>query len=240
MKTHMIALMVLFLGLQAIAQESSSTSLTDVLSGYVVDGKVDYDGIRKERRQELQSFVDSLETVEPEKLDKTGQIAFWLDAYNGLVVYQVVERDAAPDSRKARAKFFRGRKYKVAGRSRTLDDIEHKALLPLAKDPRIHFVLVCGASSCPPLRASSFLGEGNLEQTLEEAARSYVNDPENVRVNSAHRKVVLNKIFDWYKDDFGNVLEFVAKYRPDGDKLLEGDWEVEYRDYDWNLNQADK
>jgi hypothetical protein len=238
MKMFLTALMGLFLILPAVAQESGHETLTDVLSGHVVNGKVDYDGIRRERREELQAFVDSLATAEPDKLSKTDQIAFWLDAYNGLVVYQVIEKDAAPDSGRARSKFFRGRRYEVAGRSRTLDDIEHKALLPLAGDPRIHFVLVCGAKSCPPLRASSFLGAADLDAELEEAARSYINDPNNVQIDTEERKIVLNKIFDWYKDDFGDVLEFVSRYRPESEQLRSGRWKIEYRDYDWNLNQA--
>jgi uncharacterized protein DUF547 len=238
MKKLLLALMGLLLTLPTLSQEATDQTLTDVLRGHVIDGKVDYDGIRNERREELQAFVDSLASAEPDKLDKSEQIAFWLDAYNGLVVYQVVEKGTAPDSGRARSKFFRGSRYDVAGRSRTLDDIEHKALLPLAEDPRIHFVLVCGAQSCPPLRASSFLGASDLDAALDQAAKSYINDPNNVQVDLETRKIVLNKIFDWYKDDFGDVLEFIAKYRPEGDQILSGKWDIEYRDYDWDLNQA--
>ena len=236
---HKLILFLVFL-VTFPAQAQSPTSpvdLTAILNGYVLDGKVDYDGIRKERKKLLQAFVDGLATAEPENLSKTDQIAFWLDAYNGLVVYQVIEKDAAPDSAKARSQFFRGRRYQVAGRERTLDDIEHKALLPLADDPRLHFVLVCGAQSCPPLRASSFLG-ADLNGELEKAAKSYINDPNNVAIDAENRKVVLNKIFDWYKDDFGDVLKFVAGYHSKGEQLLVGNWDIDYREYDWNLNEA--
>lgn len=240
MRNFVLCFLLLSLSLPALADDPNQ-SLTSVLSRHIVDGKVDYDGIRSESREELQAFVDSLAAAEPEKMEKTDQIAFWLDAYNGLVVYQVVERDEAPDSGRARSKFFRGRKFEVAGESMTLDDIEHKALIPLADDPRVHFVLVCGAQSCPPLKASSFLGSNDLDAELDKAAREYINDPNNVEVDVEARKVKLNKIFDWYSDDFGDdVVEFVAKYRPaeEAKLLREGKWDVEYRDYDWNLNQA--
>ncbi|MCA9775503.1 MAG: DUF547 domain-containing protein [Candidatus Eremiobacteraeota bacterium] len=239
MNFRILLLLILLFALPTQAQDSARADLTAVLDGYVVNGKVDYNGIRKDRWEELQAFVDGLANAEPEKLNKTDQIAFWLDAYNGLVVYQVIEKDAAPDSGRARSKFFRGRQYQVAGQERTLDDIEHKALLPLAEDPRLHFVLVCGAQSCPPLRASSFLGAGDLNEELEKAAKAYINDPDNVTIDATNQKIVLNKIFDWYKDDFGNVLEFVARYHSDGEQLLSGDWDIDYRDYDWNLNQAE-
>lgn len=235
--SHLLSLLLL-LTLPNLAQGSESPNLTQVLEGYVIEGKVDYDGIRKNRLLELKAFVQSLSEAQPAKLSKMEQIAFWLDAYNGLVVYQVVEKDAAPDSGRARSKFFRGQYYQVAGQKRTLDDIEHKALLPLADDPRIHFVLVCGAQSCPPLKGSSFMGTSDLEKELENAASSYINNSDNVTIDAEGRKLVLNKIFDWYKDDFGDVRSFVAKYHRDGAQLLTGEWDIEYREYDWNLNQV--
>jgi len=223
-----------------LAADSVSQSFDELLEGYVTEGKVDYQGLRAEQREELEAFVASLAEADLESMTHIEKIAFWLDAYNGLVVYQVVTKDDAPDSARKRARFFRGRRYQVAGNSMTLDEIEHEALRPLAKDPRVHFVLVCGAQSCPPLRASSFLGEKNLEETLESATREYINNPDNVTINTEERKIVLNKIFDWYAEDFDDVLEFVARYRPveERELLQSGTWDILYRDYDWTLNQA--
>lgn len=237
-----LVLLFAFLTLGSSFAEDGHQTLSDVLSRHLVDGKVDYDGIRKESRGELQAFVDSLADADLSRLDETGQIAFWLDAYNGLVIYQVVEKGASPETGRKRAKFFRGRRFEVAGKSLTLDDIEHRALRPLASDPRVHFVLVCGASSCPPLRASSFLGSSNLEAELESATREYINDERNVKIDLDSRRLTLNKIFYWYKDDFGDVLEFVSRYRSESERqaLLEGTWSIEFEDYDWTLNEAAK
>lgn len=220
--------------------QQSAPKLSTVLEGYIQDGKVDYDGLRKNRMDELNQFVKSLADADLDSMAHTEKVAFLLDAYNGLVVYQIVTKKNAPDSKRARAKFFRGRRYKIAGKSKTLDQIEHEALRPLAKDPRVHFVLVCGADSCPALSAESFLGTTSLDDKLEKATREYINNPDHVSIDSDKRKVVLNKIFDWYSEDFDDVLAFVARYRPEADrKLLEsGKWKIEYVDYDWSLNQA--
>ena len=110
MNYRLLILLTLLLILPTQAQDAVKADLTAVLEGYVVDGKVDYDGIRNDRWDELQAFVDGLADADPEKMSKTDQIAFWLDAYNGLVVYQVIEKDAAPDSGRARSKFFRGQR----------------------------------------------------------------------------------------------------------------------------------
>ena len=240
MKKIKFILVLLALCLAPILAQEARPDLSSVLEGYIVDGKVDYEGLRKNRMAELEKFVDALATADLDSLDQTEKIAFLLDTYNGLVIYQVVTKNDAPDSKRARAKFFRGRRYKVAGKDRTLDQIEHEALRPLAKDPRVHFVLVCGADSCPILSAESFIGAADLNEKLEKATREYINNPSKVSIDPEKRVVHLNKIFDWYADDFENVLEFVARYRPEEDQKLlnSGDWKIEYTDYDWSLNQA--
>jgi hypothetical protein len=242
MQRSTLAMLVLplLLTVSVWGQAPEYKNLNQVLQGYVRNGKVDYAGIRLKKRAELQSFVDSLAEVDVSKLSQSELIAFWLNAYNGLVVYQIVEEKGTPDSVSSRGEFFRRSKFRVAREDRSLDDIEHRALRPLAKDPRVHFVLVCGAQSCPELKAEAFLGTKDLEQSLEQAARSYVNDPKNVMIDRQQRKLVLNKIFDWYAEDFGDVVKFVARYRsPEERQLLsEGSWEVDYRDYDWSINQS--
>ena len=232
----------MILALTASAEAPANEGLSSVLKSYVKEGKVDYQGIRDNQRGELQAFVNSLAAADPEQMTKIEQIAFWLDVYNGLVIYQIVEGQGDPETGRSRAKFFRGRRHQVAGRSMTLDDIEHRALRPLAEDPRVHFVLVCGAQSCPPLQASSFMGAKDLDKMLDDAARSYINDPANMKIDPDGRVVTLNKIFDWYAEDFGDVLKFVARYRSlEEQKMLrEGRWKLRYEDYDWDLNKAEE
>ena len=230
---------LLLVGVVAVS-DADSPSLSAVFQGYVRNGKVDYAGIRQNRRKELQAFVQSLANADVGTLKKAEQVAFWLNAYNGLVVSQIVENQGTPESVFSRGGFFRKARYQVAGAWRSLDDIEHKALRPLAQDPRIHFVLVCGAQSCPPLRASAFLGSQDLEESLEQAAFAYINDPDKVSLDRPNHRLILNKIFDWYAQDFGDVVQFVARYRTPEERawLTQGPVKVEFRDYDWHLNQA--
>lgn len=211
--------------------------LNTILQDYVKDGKVDYAGLKAKRLKDLRGYVQSLASVRPDELPHRERVAFWLNAYNAIVILQICQ-GGTPATAGSRGQFFRNSSHLVAGELRTLDDIEHRALRPLAKDPRVHFVLVCGANSCPPLKASAFVGNADLEASLEAAARSYINDANNVQVDLARRKLTLNKIFDWYRDDFGELVPFVARYRPEREELLKGQWTVEFRDYDWSVNQA--
>jgi hypothetical protein len=53
-------------------------------------------------------------------------------------------------------------------------------------DPRVHFALVCGAKSCPPIR---FFNAENLENGLKLAAESFCNDDGNVQILTTEKKV---------------------------------------------------
>jgi len=153
-----------------VAASSNHQGLTEVLRGHVVQGKVDYAGIRRDSWNELKSYVQSLAAANPDTFTHKEQVAFWLNSYNALVIQRICE-GASPGSVFSRGGFFRRKTFLVAGQQRSLDDIEHRALRPLAKDPRVHFVLVCGANSCPQLQASAFSPGGELESELENAAR---------------------------------------------------------------------
>ncbi|GFR43319.1 hypothetical protein Agub_g4387 [Astrephomene gubernaculifera] len=127
------------------------------------------------------------------------------------------------------------------------DPRARKVVSPI--DPRIHFALVCGARSCPPIKLYS---AANLEEGLAAAAEAFCAT--EVQVDRAAREVRLSKIFKWYAIDFGsNKLErlsYLAGFLPECARedllaLLQeaksgvGDIRVSYKEYDWNLNGTD-
>lgn len=57
-------------------------------------------------------------------------------------------------------------------------------------DPRIHFALVCGAKSCPPIK---LYAPANLEEGLGGAAEAFCQG--DVDVDRAARSVAMSKIF---------------------------------------------
>lgn len=213
-----------------------------VLRLYVKDGKVDYEGIRHKDAGTLASYVRSLGSADPSSMTDDQQKAFWLNAYNALVIHSIVEGRSPADPAQ-REQFFQHKRFRVAGRALTLDEIEHNSLRRLFADPRIHFALVCGADSCPPLPPEAFDGEA-LDATLDESTKVFLSDPTKVRLDAEHRVLRLSPIFKWYARDFADdtagLVEFVARYLPQHQArlLAEGDWTVEFVDYDWSLNQV--
>ncbi|KAI8470738.1 MAG: glutaredoxin-like protein [Monoraphidium minutum] len=115
-------------------------------------------------------------------------------------------------------------------------------------DARIHFALVCGAKSCPPIRLYS---AANLDEGLAAATEAFCAD--DVEIDVPSRTVTQSKIFKWYFPDFGpsktERLRWLLPHLPAPKAaaltaLLAGDPRaarvtVKHRDYDWGLNGDD-
>lgn len=68
-------------------------------------------------------------------------------------------------------------------------------------DPRVHFVLNCGAVSCAPIGVYS---SDSLSEQLNIATAGFIASSSSYE-NSSHT-LSLSKIFDWYWDDFQEKL----------------------------------
>src|ERR1700730_8031720 len=66
-----------------------------ILDTYVRDGYVYYRALRIERRR-LDEYVRTIASTEVDKRTRNEQIAFWLNAYNALVLQTVIDHYADP------------------------------------------------------------------------------------------------------------------------------------------------
>ena len=93
------------------------------------------------------------------------QIAFWLNAYNALVLRTVIDHYPIqghapaypPKSIRQIPGAFERLPHRVAGRTLTLDQIE-QTVLPEFHDPRVYFALGRGAVGSGRLRSEAFVG----------------------------------------------------------------------------------
>lgn len=256
----LIALVILSNTLSIEASQNkpfSHEALDQVLTTYVDEhGLVDYAGL-KENRHTLDIYLDSLRTTSPQNnpqrfANKQGELAYWINAYNALVLRGVV--DAYPIASVKDIKIFNGffnrTEWTVGGKTLTLDDIENKIIRPLYKDPRIHFVVNCGAASCPELENRAFDGE-TLNDRLESAARRFANNKKHLYIKG--NTLYFSKILDWFGSDFSNwfpteranpdtrptlVNYFLPHLPADLAVRLQSDTiKIEFSDYDWALNK---
>lgn len=193
----------------------------------------------KENPAELNKMVKMVEQFPFSSSNKTTQKAFLINAYNILVIKNVV--DHYPIAKPLDVPgFFDQIKFNVAGMSLTLSDIENKKIRPVYKDARTHFVLVCAARSCPPIANYAFT-PSNMESKLDARTKLAMDSKSFIRVDDAAKKVELSQIFEWYKEDFlaeaGSLLEYVNKYRT---TPIPSSYKQSFYTYNWALNLKKK
>lgn len=192
------------------------------------------------------------------------RLAFWINIYNTAVIHGVIEL-GLERSVKEFPRFFDRVTYEIGGFRFTLNEMEHgilrgnrrhpyRILRPFWKndprlesmvipiDPRIHFALVCGARSCPPI---GFYEAGQIDFQLQLAALSFINSPQ-VTILPQEETLFISKIFKWYRADFGGsreaVLDRLLNFLDEGEKKdflkkTRDRIRFKYQPYDWNLNQ---
>ena len=88
---------------------------------------------------------------------------------------------------------------------------------------------------------------------MEDAAREFVRDPRNVRVDLEREVIHLSKIFKWFTEDFvgwldeqgiphpHGVLDFVVRYLPEEQRrsLMPDRLEIAWIEYDWSINAVE-
>ncbi len=215
------------------------TEASDDITGV----RVDYRKIASTRA--WRDLVSQIEGAEPSRLDRDGQIAFWINAYNILTI-DLILKHYPVESIKDIGSFFSPvwdiDVTTIEGRSISLGEIEHEILRPMG-EPRIHAAIVCASVSCPPLSRKPFRSD-QLDQDLSTAMRAWLRNPKKgIKIDPGTGRITVSKIFDWFEGDFeadGGVLEVIARYidpkdaawlRAKGQKAS-----VQYFKYNWSLN----
>ncbi len=235
LKRAALTLSLLLLAAPALA--FSHAPFDALLKKHVKRGKVDYQGIKATSQAQPNPNVAAVGKARVGGMSKNTKLAFYLNAYNALVIKGVVDRLPGFTSVMKVKGFFDKHKHLVAGKRVTLNQLENTIIRPSFKEPRIHFALVCGARSCPPLRAAAFRTSG-LDGVLERLARNFINGRHGVQVKGDAVKV--SQLFKWYAKDFeqasGSVGKYVARYhKKHADKLSTA--KLGYLHYSWVLNK---
>ena len=204
------------------------------LGSVVSNGKVDYQAVKGST--ELQALIDYIANADVSGDDDNTKQAFYINAYNLLVINEAAKAYPLQTLNDVSG-FFDRKSHTIAGERFTLNSFEKDFLLKEYKDPRYHFVLVCGALGCPPITNFAYTPI-LLEQQLERQTKKSLNDPNFVRTGDG--RVGLSQIFEWYRSDFGGnrkaVIEYINGYR---DNKLSVGSKVYYYNYDWTINDVE-
>lgn len=197
-------------------------------------------------RMDLQAAEKSLRAFRDLNLAQlTGneRKSFWINLYHVYTIYLILKLEIKHRVIDKPWIFFLP-KITVGGYRFSLDDIEHGILRgnrrpiyslfpqfwPWDKrikfcceaDYRIHFVLYCGASSCPPLQ---LYNADSLDTSLDKAEYQFAS--QNFVVNTAQKTIQANPIFSWYRNDFNGIYLNDPAYHS---------YKVKITRYDWSLS----
>jgi hypothetical protein len=247
---------------EPVADAARRKAFDQLLDLYVRNGDVYYRALKSERAR-LDGYLNQIASVQADKLSRDEQLAFWLNAYNGLVLRTVIDhypiqgRSPAYPQKSIRQipGAFERLPHRVAGRTLTLDQIEREVLSTF-QDPRVYFALGRGAVGSGRLRSEAF-APARIEEQLADVAAECVSRSQCVQIDAGGGKVGASAIFSWHEQEFSAayadkaapalanrspieraVVAFVFPrlLNAEKDLIAQNTFQVVYRPFDWTLN----
>lgn len=129
---------------------SITTQTTAFLQKFVdKEGKVNYEALQRNSEM-LDALLSNIAGFDVSKAEMADQYAFCLNACNILVIGEIARKYPLASVQDMPG-FFNRAQMRVGREVLTLEQIETDKLRKIHDDPRLHFALVCGTSSCPRL-----------------------------------------------------------------------------------------
>lgn len=222
---------------KAVAEEAWARVLARGVDDH---GRIDFAGIAA-APEDLDSYASYVGSVSPiSRPDafptRETRLAYYLNAYNALAMYGIVQAGIPESLEKMKFRFFYRSRLAMGGERLSLYKLENSIIRKMG-DPRIHFALNCMVRSCPRLPREPF-EPSRLDAQLERAARLFFSEDRNVDLRSDAKTVRFNEILRFYTEDFlaasPSLIAYANRYRVEAIPL---DWKVEFIPYDWTVNK---
>ena len=209
--------------------------------------RVYYVEVKDNDHSALQDYIAQLQIIPIRQYNRQQQLAYWINLYNALTVDIVLQHYPVASIRDidiSPGLFGDGpwgkKLLSIEDQDVSLNDIEHRILRPIWREPRLHYALNCASLGCPNLQAQAYT-TANMEQTLDAAARAYINHPRGVRIDNG--RLIVSSIYSWFREDFGEneaaVIGHLRNYaRPELARQLQGLTSIADDKYDWRLNDS--
>jgi uncharacterized protein DUF547 len=245
------------------AQDAGTRRLLDeTLDLYVRDGLVYYRSLKSDRSR-LDRFVTAIASESIASAPRNEQIAFWLNAYNAIVLKTVIDqypiaqrtREYPPRSVRQIPGAFERTPHRVAGRTVTLDQIE-QTILPEFAEPRAFLALGRAAVGSGRLRSEAYASD-QLERQLAEIANECVTRSQCFQIDRTGNRVLISSIYSWRQKEFAAAyadkadaafgsrspieraalaLAWPKLLQTERDVLEKNTFKVEFIPFDWSLN----
>jgi len=224
---------------------------------------VDYDGMKGSPvYTNFALAVCELQVVSLNALSYRERLAFYINLYNALCLQCIFER-GPPGGQIERWRQHNNFSYSMNGLNYSIADLKHGIIRGNQKqpisimrqfgdddprkesvlgilEPRVHFALCEGSTSCGRLRL--YTG-GKVDKELQDVTASYL--VEHVKIDTENKTVSLPEVLKTYSSDFAaseseaDVLKWVAQYLPpESSNVLSdaGKFSISYTTMGWELN----
>lgn len=209
--------------------------------------RVAYARVSDTDRKRLDRYIDDLTVLPISAYSRDEQRAYWINLYNALTVQLILDHYPVKSIRRIKPNVFsfgpwRKKLITVEGERLSLDDIEHRILRPIWRDPRLHYAVNCASIGCPNLGTEAYTAS-NADTLLDRGAQTYVNNARGAEFRNG--RLIVSSIYKWFQEDFGDsdegVIEHLQRYaeptlaaRLNGTKKISGDR------YNWALNDVSR
>ena len=236
-----------------------------LLDLHVRDGLVYYRALQGDRAR-LNRYIASLNAPAVasgyQGWNDDEKKAFWLNAYNALVMQTVVNhypiqgtsKNYPPNSIRQIPGAFEKTAHLIAGKLVTLDQIENTALGDL-RDPRVYLALGRGAVGSGRLRSEAFSAKA-VDKQLDQTKAQFATTPRWARIDMLNAKVSISPILSWraqaftekYADDSFDlpkrepieraVIGFLRPHllHTEEEFIKKNTFQLTYEPFDWRLN----
>lgn len=231
----LVTLSLILFTFMAFAEKPNHENWSVLLKKYVnAEGKVNYKGLKKDISK-VDDYIEDLKKNAPESAwSNSEKKAYWINAYNVFTIKLILTKypiksitDIKTDGKDA----WTHKWIEIGGAKLSLNDIEKTKLIKGFGDARVHFLINCASFSCPILINKAVTAD-NVEKLLGEQTKKFFADKSRNKISAD--KIEISEIFKWYKDDFGDVLEFINKHSA---VKVNKDAEIKYMNYNWNINE---
>ena len=274
MKWFLCAALALAAAAPALAQDGAAPPslipglhrpLDELLDIYVRDGYVYYNALKSDRGK-LDSYIRALDGpsgVAQANGTREEKLAFWINAYNALVLQTVVNnfpirgrsKEYPATSIRQIPGAFEKLTFRAGGHSVTLDSIEKEMLTPLG-DARAFLALGRGSVGGGRLRSEAY-DPKRLEAQLEQVAAESLARREIIRLDIMNNQLSVTPVVSWREPQFVAAFEkkapdvfnqrspieraVIALIRPylkpsEVLYLEKNTFRVAFHEFDWRLN----
>ena len=236
-----------------------------LLELHVRDGLVYYRALQADRGR-LNRYIATLNSPSVvsglEKWSGDQKKAFWLNAYNALVMKTVVDhypirgtsKNYPANSVRQIPGAFEKTAHAIAGKQLTLDQIENTVLGEM-DDARVYLALGRGAVGSGRLRSEAFSAKA-VDKQLEQTKAQFAVTPRWSKVDMLNGKVSISPILSWrgaafieeYADDSFDLPKrepieraVIGFLRPhllaaEEEFIKRNTFQLTYEPFDWRLN----